>query len=189
MSTAEQHGVGSTDRAQWGLAVVGALGLVVAAVLAAYARASPGDGQVPYTLGFSGMLPMKAWLTTAAFAFAIVQVLSALSMWGRLGGRSPSWVAPLHRWSGTIAFVLTLPVGFHCVWALGFASDSTRTLVHSLAGCAFYGVFAAKMLALRVRGLPSWTLPALGGALAVVMTVLWFGAALWYFTRSGVPLI
>jgi hypothetical protein len=134
------------------------------------------------------MLPMKAWLTTGAFALVIVQVLTALSMWGRLGSRTPAWISPLHRWSGTAAFVLTLPVAFHCVWSLGFATDSTRTFVHSLGGCAFYGVFAAKMLALRLRGLPSWTLPVLGGVLAAILTGIWFGAALWYFTRTGVPL-
>ena len=99
------------------------------------------------------MLPMKAWLTTGAFALAIVQVLTALSMRGRVGSRAPTWIAPLHRWSGTAAFVLTLPVAFHCVWSLGFATDSTWTLVHSIAGCAFYGVFAAKMLSLRLPGL------------------------------------
>lgn len=178
----------STDRGQWGLAVVGALGLAVAAVLAAYGAASPGDGEALFTLGFSGMLPMKAWLTTGAFALAIIQVLTALSMWGRVGSRAPTWIAPLHRWSGTAAFVLTLPVAFHCVWSLGFATDSTRTLVHSVAGCAFYGVFAAKMLSLRLPGLPSWTLPVLGGLLAAIVTGIWFGAALWYFTRTGVPL-
>jgi Family of unknown function (DUF6529) len=109
-------------------------------------------------------------------------------MWGRLGSRTPTWIAPLHRWSGTAAFVLTLPVAFHCVWSLGFATDSTRKLVHSIAGCAFYGVFAAKMLSLRLPGLPSWTLPVLGGLLAAIVTGIWFGAALWYFTRTGVPL-
>ena len=149
-------------------------------------RCITGDGQALFTLGFSGMLPMKAWLTTGALA--IVQVLTALSMWGRLGSRTPTWIAPLHRWSGTAAFVLTLPVAFDCVWSLGFATDSTRTLVHSIAGCAFYGVFAAKMLSLRLPGLPSWTLPVLGGLLAAIVTGIWFGAALWYFTRTGVPL-
>jgi hypothetical protein len=149
---------------------------------------SPGDGQTLFTLGFSGMLPMKAWLTTGAFAFVIMQVVSALSMYGRLGSRTPTWIPALHRWSGTAAFVLTLPAAFHCVWSLGFVADGTRALVHSICGCAFYGVFAAKMLALRLPGLRAWTLPVLGGLLAATLTVIWFGAALWYFTRPGVPL-
>ena len=35
--------------------------------------------------------------------------------------------------------------------------------MHGLAGCLFYGAYAAKMLGLRVRGLPGWALPVLGG--------------------------
>ena len=27
----------------------------------------------------------------------------------------PRWVPFLHRWSGTAAFVLTLPVAYHCL--------------------------------------------------------------------------
>jgi hypothetical protein len=175
------------DRSQWGLAVLGAVGLAVAAALAAYAQAHPGDGAALTTLGFSSLLQMKAWLTTAAAALVVVQVLSALAMWGRLPGvkDAPSWVPGLHRWTGTVAFLLTLPVAFHCVWSLGFEDESTRVLVHSVAGCTLYGVFAAKMLALRLRGLPSATVPVLGGLLAGVIVVLWFSSALWFFGQSG----
>jgi hypothetical protein len=173
--------------AQWGLAALGALALTVAAALAAYAQVHPGDGAALTTLGFSGMLQMKAWLTTAAAALVVVQLLSALAMWGRLPGvdDAPAWVTGLHRWSGTIAFLLTLPVVFHCVWSLGFEDESTRVLVHSVAGCVFYGVFAAKMLALRLRNLPSAVVPVLGGLLAGVLVVLWFSSALWFFGQSG----
>ncbi|MDQ0374583.1 DUF6529 family protein [Cellulomonas humilata] len=172
---------------QWGLAVLGAVGLAVAAALAAYAEAHPGDGAALTTLGFSSLLQMKAWLTTAAAALVVVQVLSALAMWGRLPGvrDAPAWVSGLHRWTGTVAFLLTLPVAFHCVWSLGFEDSSTRVLVHSVAGCVLYGVFAAKMLALRLRGLPSGTVPVLGGLLAGVIVVLWFSSALWFFGQSG----
>ena len=172
---------------QWGLAGLGAVGLAVAAALAAYAEVHPGDGAALTTLGFSSLLQMKAWLTTAAAALVVVQVVSALAMWGRLPvvSTTPGWVSGLHRWSGTAAFLLTLPVAFHCVWSLGFEDGSTRVLVHSVAGCVLYGVFAAKMLALRLRGLPSATVPVLGGLLAGVVVVLWFSSALWFFGQSG----
>jgi len=186
--TAADDASGTQSRPQWGLAAVGGLGIAVAAALAGYAHASPGDGATITTLGLSALLPMKAWLTSAATALVIVQVLTACSMWGRLGRLQPAWAAPLHRWSGTLAFVITMPVVFHCVWSLGFATDSARTLIHSIAGCLFYGVFAAKMLSLRLRGLPGWTLPVLGGLLAALLVVLWFTASLWYFTQSGRPL-
>jgi hypothetical protein len=111
-------------------------------------------------------------------------------MWGNLPGvsRTPAWVAPFHRWSGTTAFIVSLPVAFHCMWALGFGTGSLRVTAHCVIGCAFYGAYAAKMLALRVRGLPGWSLPVLGGTVLTCVVLLWLTAALWFFTRSGLPL-
>jgi hypothetical protein len=181
--------VPTTERApQWALAALCVVALAVAAGLAAYSRVHPGNGAALTTLGFSGMLQMKAWLTTAATVLVVVQVTSALAMWGRLPGvRDPRpWVSGLHRWTGTVAFVLTLPVVFHCVWSLGFSDDDTRVVVHGAAGCLFYGAFAAKMLALRIRGLPSWSLPVLGGLLAALLVVVWFSSALWFFAQPDI---
>ena len=87
--------------------------------------------------------------------------------------------------TGDPPFLLTLPVVFHCVWSLGFEDGSTRVLVHSVAGCVFYGVFAAKILALRLPGLPSVAVPVLGGLLAGVLVVVWFSSAFWFFGQSG----
>lgn len=175
---------------RWGLAAAAGLGIVVAAVLAAYSRVHPGNGAAISTFGFSTLLTMKSWLTTAAVVLVVVQILSALAMWGRLPGLSgsPTWASPLHRWSGVVAFLLTLPVAFQCIWSLGYSDTSARTLTHTIAGCLFYGVFAAKMLSLRLKGLPGWALPLLGGLLAAVLTVVWFSSAFWYFTQPGVPL-
>jgi len=191
MGVAVDAGETGTPGRQWALASLGALGLAVSASLAAYARVHPGDGAALTTLGFSGMLQMKAWLSTAAAVLVVVQVLSALAMWGRLPGvpGSATWPAPVHRWTGTIAFLLTLPVMFHCVWSLGFATGDARTVVHSIAGCALYGVFAAKMLALRLPSLPRGAVPLLGALLVALILVVWFTSALWFFTRSGYALV
>ena len=162
----------------------------VASLLAAYAKIHHPSGRTLFTLGFTGLLQMKAWLTTAAVAFVIVQLVTALWMWGRLpgAGAAPSWASVLHRWTGTIAFVLTLPVVFNCIWALGFVTTSLRVVVHSVAGCLFYGAYAAKMLGLRIRGLPGWAIPVLGGSVFGLLIVLWLTSALWLFTRTGIPL-
>jgi hypothetical protein len=84
--------------------------------------------------------------------------------------------------------VLSLPVAFHCIWSLGYVTTTTRVAVHSTAGCFFYGAYAAKMVGLRVRGLPSWALPVLGGSVLALFLTVWLTAALWLFTRHGIPL-
>jgi hypothetical protein len=177
-------------RNRFWLAAVLLTGAAVAVGLGVYAREHSPGLQPLFLVGFSGMLQMKAWLATAALVLVLVQVTTALWMWGRLpgAGTAPSWVAGLHRWSGSIAFVVLIPVALHCLWSLGFETTSTRVYLHSLAGCAFYGAYAAKMLGLRVRGLPAWTLPVLGGLTFTALTVLWLTSALWFFGRSGLPL-
>ncbi len=134
--------------------------------------------------GFSSGLAAKAWLATGAFLLAVVQLASALIMYGRLPVRAPSWIGELHRWSGRAAVLLTVPVAVHCLYALGFQAGEPRVLVHSLFGCFFYGAFAAKMLVLRVDS-PRWTLPLLGGAVFSALTALWLTASVWFFTTSG----
>ncbi|MBV9291149.1 MAG: hypothetical protein JO222_01770 [Frankiales bacterium] len=162
----------------------------VAVALGVYASAHHPAGRPLFTFGFSGMLQLKTWFATAAVALLVVQLVTALWMWGRLprARRTPAAVAWVHRWSGSIAFVLTLPPAFHCLWALGFGTGSTRVLLHGLAGCAFYGAYAAKMLGLRMRGLPDRAVPVLGGAVLTLLVAVWLTSALWFFSRSGLPL-
>jgi uncharacterized membrane protein HdeD (DUF308 family) len=59
--------------------------------------------------------------------------------------------------------------------------------IHSVAGCFFYGAFAAKVLAVHSRRLPGWVLPVAGGTLAVVLGVLWYTSALWYYHGFQLP--
>jgi hypothetical protein len=61
-------------------------------------------------------------------------------------------------------------------------------VLHSAAGCLFYGAYAAKMLGLRLPGLPGWALPVLGGSVFAALVLIWATAALWFFTRTGLPL-
>ncbi len=137
------------------------------------------------TTVFSTTIAAKAWLATAALAFVLVQLVSAARIYGRLRflPERGATVAKLHRWSGRIAFVLTLPVFFHCVTILGFQTPDARVAVHSLAGTFVYGVFAAKVLIVRDRTLPGWTLPAAGLSLASTLVVIWLTSSLWYFTN------
>jgi Family of unknown function (DUF6529) len=137
------------------------------------------------TAVFSSTIAAKAWLATAALILVALQVTTAARIYGRLRflpDRGPA-IARLHRWSGRAAFVLTLPVFFHCVTILGFQTPDARVAVHSLAGSFLYGVFAAKVLIVRDRALPGWMLPAAGLTLASTFVVLWLSSSLWYFTN------
>jgi hypothetical protein len=172
------------------LALILVCGSAVAAGLGVYAKVHAPALRPLFLVGFSGMLQLKTWLATAALALVLVQVGTALWMWGRLpgAGPTPAWAPAAHRWSGSVAFVLTVPVALHCVWSLGFVTTTPRVLLHGLFGCAFYGAYAAKMLGLRLRRLPGWALPVLGGTVFALFLLVWTTSALWFFTRSGVPL-
>jgi len=66
--------------------------------------------------------------------------------------------------------------------------DTRRPLaIHSVAGWFFYGAFAAKVLAVQSRRLPGWVLPLAGGTLAIVLGVLWYTSALWYYNGYQLP--
>ena len=136
------------------------------------------------TIVFSSTIAAKAWLATAALALAFVQVTTAARIYGRLSflpERGPA-IARVHRWSGRIAFLCTLPVFFHCVTILGFQTPTARVAVHSLVGTFLYGVFVAKVLVVRDRSLPGWALPTAGLTLASTLGLLWLTSSLWYFT-------
>jgi hypothetical protein len=137
------------------------------------------------TTVFSTTIAAKAWLATIALALALVQVTTAARIYGRLHFLPTRGlgIARVHRWSGRLAFLVTLPVFFHCVTILGWQTPDARVAVHSLAGTFVYGVFAAKVLVVRDRTLPLWALPVAGATLASVLVVLWLTSSLWYFTN------
>jgi hypothetical protein len=99
----------------------------------------------------------------------------------------PSWLPMVHRVSGALAFVLVVPVAYHCLWALGFQSIDARHLVHSVAGCLFFGAIGAKVLVVPDRTLPTWMLPVVGGALFSALMAVWLTSSLWFFTNAGFP--
>ena len=163
------------------------IGALVALALGIYGRVHSPTGIAINIAGFSSPGTVKSWLATGATAFAIVQVVSALVMYGKIPRvTAPDWIGGLHRWSGRIAFLLAVPVAVHCLYALGFQHYSTRVLVHSLLGCAFFGAFTIKMLILPKSELPSWTLPALGALVFTALTGVWFTSAFWFFSTFGI---
>jgi hypothetical protein len=166
------------------------VGSLVAVGLGVYASAHDPTGAALNLAGFTDGLHAKAWLASAAFALVIVQLLSALAMWGRLpgvqGGGAVS--AKLHRWSGRLAVLISLPVAAHCLYALGFQTADTRVLLHSLLGCFFYGIFICKMIVLAKDDQKPWVIPVIGGLVFTGLTGLWLTSSLWFFSNNGLHL-
>lgn len=178
----------ASDRALWAALLLGG---AVAIAVGGYGSVHDPAGQQTISLSFANTLSFKAWMTTLILLLAFGQLYSALRMWGkvRFPKELPPWWGDLHRLSGTLAFALSLPVAFHCLWALGFEPDFSelRRFAHSVLGCLFYGAFAAKVTLLRSHDTPSWSLPVVGGVVFTTLVAIWLTTSLWFFTTVAFP--
>jgi hypothetical protein len=85
-----------------------------------------------FRLFFSDPLHMKAWLTTSALLLGLAQLLTAARIYGKLRFPPEGRLYPLvHRWSGRVAILLTLPAAYHCIFELGFGTYNARAFIHS----------------------------------------------------------
>jgi Family of unknown function (DUF6529) len=168
----------------WALLPLGVFALVALTVGIVARQQKTGDGLAQGTyieLLFTSTIHMKAWLASAVALLACLQLFTAAWIYRKLPFAKPVWVNPVHRWTGRLAFVVSLPVAYHCIFRLGFQGEEGRVLVHSLAGCAFYGAFAAKVLIVEMRRYPVWVIPATGAALFTALIAIWYTSALWFF--------
>jgi hypothetical protein len=176
------------DPAARRLVIIGLIGAAVAVALGIYGSAHTPASDLTITLGFTNTITMKVWLATIAVSFALVQVFTALWIYGRLPVRAaPAWLGSVHRISGRLAFLVSLPVAYHCLYQLGFQHSSTRVLLHSILGCAFYGAFVAKVLIVRSKNLPGVALPIAGGLTFAILIGVWLLSGLWFIDHSGFP--
>ena len=180
--------VDTPDRAGARLLLAGVLGAVVAMTLGLYGHLHDPASDLSISLGFTDTITMKVWLATAAVLFAVIQLTSALWMYGRLPvPAAPARLGSAHRISGRLAFLLSLPVAYSCLYTLAFQDTSARVLAHSILGCAFYGAFAAKVVLVRSRSLPGFALPLAGGLLFCVLVAVWMTSGLWFISENGLP--
>jgi hypothetical protein len=169
------------------------VGLLAAAVTGAlYAAGRLHTPNYTFSLfGQTGLaaVMLKSLLASVVLGLAGLQVLLALWIYRKLplAGSPPRPVRPAHRITGFALFALTVPIAVHCLLAYGVQLTDARVAVHSLAGCFFYGAFTAKVLLVQSRRLPGWALPAAGGALAILVVVLWYTSALWYYNGYQLP--
>jgi Family of unknown function (DUF6529) len=187
-SQAENATVAGQERSGVRLLLAGLAGALVAMALGIYGNVHDPASDLSITLGFADTLTMKVWLASLAVLFALLQVTSALWLYGRLGPRpAPEWLGAVHRISGRLAFLLSLPVAYHCLYQLAFQDTTGRVLLHSIFGCAFYGAFAVKVVIVRSPALPGIALPMAGGALFSVLVATWLTSGLWFISENGFP--
>src|SRR5216683_4331479 len=173
------------------VAIIGLIGAAVALVLYIIGLLHTPN----YAVGLFGatglgVYRLKSALANVALGLAVVQVLLALWIYRKLplAGRAPKPVGMSHRIIGAIALAVTLPVAIHCFMAYGVVLTDPRIMIHSIAGCVLYGAFVAKVLLVQSKKLPGWALPVAGGLLALVIALLWYTSALWYYNGFKVPI-
>jgi hypothetical protein len=159
------------------------IGAAVSVGLGFYGSVHQATGIAVGIAGFSSLIWVKVWTATAAAVLAIVQLVTARLMWMPSSG---AWVAPVHRWSGRLAFLLTLPVMVHCLYSIGFSTFDLRSLAHSILGCFFFGAFTVKMLILPKKNVPGWALPVIGGLVFTALIALWATSSAYMFATEGI---
>jgi hypothetical protein len=169
------------------LLLAAGLGGAIALSVGIYGNVHDPSGELVFTLFFQSTIAMKVWLATVAVTLAVVQILLALWLYGKLGGEPPSWVGDTHRITGRLAFIVSLPVAYHCLWSLGFQDTDGRVLAHSLLGCVVYGAFAAKVVIVRSERLPGMALPIAGGLMFAALVAVWLTSGFWFISEDGFP--
>src|SRR6476619_5749954 len=141
-------------------------GAAVSIALGVYGNEHTPTFSRPFELFFSDTINLKVWFATVAALLAVVQVLLALRIYGKLKWprTAPPWLGDAHRLAGTFAFLFTLPVAFLCLWSLGFEDHNTRVL-----------------------GLPNCLLPVMGGIVFVTLVAIWLTSSCWFFRNVGFP--
>src|SRR6478609_8382648 len=165
-----------------------AAGAVVAVLLGVFGKAHDPTLDGTTTLGFHTVIDMKVVLSTVIGVLVLLQLVSALWLYGKLGLAAPRWLGTAHRLTGTLALLLAVFVGYHCLWALGLESGTfhdgekvpLRTVVHGVLGCAVF-------VAARSRRAPGWFLPVAGGLLFTLLVVVVLTSAGWYLSENGWP--
>ncbi|WP_028651908.1 DUF6529 family protein [Nocardioides halotolerans] len=172
-----------------------AAGAAVAVLIGVFGRVHGPTLDATTTLGFHTVIQMKVVVTTAIGVLALLQVLGALVLYGKVPVIAPPWLGTAHRASGTLALLLAVFVAYHCLWALGLEYGhlpdgekvGLRTVVHGVLGCTVFGAAFVKVVAVRSKRAPGWFLPMAGGLLFTLFVAVVLTSAVWYYASYGLP--
>ncbi len=118
---------------------------------------------------------VKVVLASVVLGLAGYQLLLAAVAYGWLrlpflAAASASWT---HRASGDVILVLTIVIATMCIGYAGFEDGGT----HAVVATILLGVFAAKVLVVRLGGRISRLLPPLGVSLLILLAITWLTSA------------
>ena len=172
-----------------------AAGAVVALLIGVFGRVHDPTTDGTTTLGFDTVIDMKVVLTAVIGVLVVLQLIGALWLYGKLGIRAPRWLGTAHRVSGSLALLLSVFVGYHCLWALGLEYGElhngeavpARAVVHGVLGCVVFGAFVVKIVAVRSKRAAGWFLPLAGGLLFAVLILVVATSTVWYVGEEGWP--
>ena len=85
-----------------------AAGAVVAVLIGVFGKVHDPTLDGTTTLGFRTVIDMKVVLTAAIGVLAVLQLVGALWLYGKLGVSAPSWLGAAHRISGVTALLLSV---------------------------------------------------------------------------------
>jgi hypothetical protein len=170
-------------------------GAVLALLIGVFGKVHDPSLNGTTSLGFDTVIGMKVALSTVDGVLAVLQLVSALWVYGKLGIGAPPWLGRAHRVSGVVTLSLATFVAYHCLWALGLESGTLadgetvpiRTVVHGVLGCAVVGAAAVKVVAVRSKRAPGWFLPVAGGLLFALLISVVLTSAVWYLGARGWP--
>src|SRR6478609_5685756 len=140
-----------------------AVGAVVALLVGVFGKVHDPTLAGTTTFGFRTVIDMKVVLSVVIGVLALLQLVGALWLYGRLGIGAPSWLGTAHRICGAVA------------------------VVHGILGCAVIGAVVVKIVAVRSRRAPGWFLPVAGGLLFALLIGAVLTSAIWYIAARGWP--
>ena len=122
-------------------------GAAAALALGAYSVLHDPTGRDFLLYGFDSAASWKSALTLIVAVLFVAQAALAFKLAGLFGLRAATrgWLADFRRLILTLAVGFSVPVAFHCLWVLGFRSDSLAVSLHSILGCVAYGCVVAAL--------------------------------------------
>ncbi|MDE0605845.1 MAG: DUF6529 family protein [Acidimicrobiaceae bacterium] len=167
-------------------------GAAAATALGVYSVLHEPTGRDFVLWGFESAAAWKNALTLVVASLLVAQAVLSIKSAGMFGFRASTreGLLELQRLLATLAIGFSLPVAFHCVWVLGFGSNSLALTLHSILGCVAYGCVVAALWPNRNERTRSEArrgpLALAVGATQYVVGVGAVAAAVMLFTLQGV---